>query len=281
MPMIGEIRRRWKGGLDRRELGNGGDAVAAQPASGDVGGEPRGAHSGQHDRARTDDPATSADRRAAPAAWPAWPRDRRGRLPDPRVEPDLAEQAWQRSVGDVSPVRQVTESSRRTRAVPARHGTPASVRRRCRASPSTQSTAAAGGRDREARRRRLPDRVVAASRRPHRRARSTAPSTRRRATATAACSCRSRSCNGLPSKSVTTIVIAGPQELAGVQVAMDPVTRDHAGVTQWLQHRTDPALVEPVESVEPTLRQLADRPSPVRRPTAVATIDGCRSASAE
>ena len=44
-----------------------------------------------------------------------------------------------------------------------------------------------------------------------------------------------------------------------MQVAMDPVPGDRAGVAQWLQHRTDAPIVQPVQSFESTLRQLQVR----------------------
>ena len=88
------------------------------------------------------------------------------------------------------------------------------------------------------------------------------------------------SCSGLPSKSVISIVVAGAQELTGVQVAVDPVRGDQAGVAQRLQHVSDllPRRATPTRRVDRL--PAAGRPSPARRLPRRSTIDGCRSASA-
>ena len=63
----------------------------------------------------------------------------------------------------------------------------------------------------------------------------TAASRRRRAAVIAVRARPSRSCNGLPSKSVSSIVVAGTQELTGMQVAVNAVTAHRRRITQRLQ----------------------------------------------
>ena len=65
----------------------------------------------------------------------------------------------------------------------------------------------------------------------------------------------SRSCSGLPSKSVSSIVVAGTQELPGMEVSVNAMTRHLACVAERLQHGSDSSFVEPVQSVKPAGRQ--------------------------
>ena len=226
-------------------------------------------------------PATQADGRAGPAAWPAS-ASRSARKAAGSTAPNLpghGQQPRQGRIGDIAPVRQVVD---RVGVLVQLLGDPEGeqqvgvdvVHRGVGIEGSANCIIGepADVRARDPGRRRLTTTAPTCS------IDWTIDATSRRGD----CG-RARiagSCSGLPSKSVTSIVVAGPQELPGVQVAVDPMRRPPGRRRAAAAARPRPAPRRATPTRRGNWLPGARLPIAWSATAAISTMEGCRSASA-